>query len=255
MAEPVKNWFGANLAQLLADKLVAVHPAFPAKKFVAKVAKNCDPLEYKGRQALITQCLQEFLPPSYPDALAILLSILGPENPEETGMFKNYWWVGPIALFVETYGLDHYDLSINALAEITKRNTAEYAIRPYIVKYPNQLIEQLSQWAVSPNFHLRRLASEGCRPRLPWAKKLTLFIDDPSPVFAILEMLKTDPSDFVRRSVVNNLNDYLKDNPTPTWALLKTWSKKPHPHTQKILFHALRNERKAGNPKALELVN
>ena len=119
-----------------------------------------------------------------------MLKILGPENENETGMFKEYYWLMPVALFVEKYGLDDFDTSINAISEITKRNTGEYAIRPFIRKYPKETLKIMKKWSKDKNVHLRRLASEGCRPRLPWSQKLDEFIDDPGPILPILENLK-----------------------------------------------------------------
>ncbi len=109
------------------------------------------------------------------------MSILGEENPGETGMFSRFYWVMPIGKYIELYGLNSFETSMQAIGEITKRNTGEYAIRPFIRKYPEQSINQLMVWAQSGNFHLRRLASEGTRPKLPWSKKLDLFIDNRNP--------------------------------------------------------------------------
>ena len=121
----------------------------------------------------------------------------------------------PIAKYVEVYGLDNFELSMQALEAITKRNTAEYAVRPFITHYTDKMLPQMTHWAQSDNFHLRRLSSEGLRPKLPWAKKLDLFIENPAPVFAILELLKDNPIKFVMKSVGNHLADYLKLNPSP----------------------------------------
>ena len=141
-----------------------------------------------------------------------MVAILGEENPNETGMFKHFYWTLPLAKYVEIYGLDDFEASMSAIEEITKRGTGEYAVRAFIKKYPQDSLKTMTQWARSSNFHLRRLASEGLRPKLPWASKLELFISDPSPVFAVLEILKEDEVRFVQRSVANNVADYLKVN-------------------------------------------
>jgi 3-methyladenine DNA glycosylase AlkC len=173
-------------------------------------------------------------------AVSVLLKILGEENPDETGMFSRYYWILPIGKFVEKFGLDHFDLSIKAISEITKRNTGEYAIRPYIRKFPNKTLRQMKLWAVSDNFHLRRLSSEGLRPRLPWATKLETFIDDPEPVFGLLDLLKEDPVQFVKKSVANHLTDWLKVNPEPTIRLIHKWKQSQNEHTIWILHRATR---------------
>lgn len=146
----------------------------------------------------------------------------------------------PIGKFIEMYGLEYFDDSIGAIEEITKRNTGEYAIRPFLRTYPERTIAVMQQRAVSPNFHLRRLASEGCRPKLPWATKLDTFIENPAPVFLILERLIADPIKFVQKSVSNNLTDYLKVNKDAAIAFIKQFEKSENKHTQWILKHATR---------------
>lgn len=154
-----------------------------------------------------------------------------------------FYWLMPAAKFVEKYGLDHYDVSIQAIGEITKRNTGEYAIRPFILQYPEQTLAVMKQWAKSNNFHLRRLATEGLRPKLPWAAKLELFIENPSPVFEILELLKEDPVHFVKKSVGNHITDYLKVNTAAANQLILHWQQSENEHTQWIIKHATRKHK------------
>lgn len=252
--QPHKNYFGLELAHKLAGRIVAVQPTFPAEQFVAQIAARVDELELKDRVALIAAALRECLPADYPAALQILLSILGPENPKEEGMFTYGYHLMPVAYFVEVYGLDHFDHSITALAEVTKRHTAEYAIRPYLGRYPQQTLAVLEGWAVHANAHVRRLVSEGTRPRLPWATRLTAFVDDPGPVLRLLEKLKHDPSPYVRKSVANNLNDIAKDHPDLVLETLSRWSQHAGEETRWITRHALRNLVKQGHPAALKLL-
>ena len=117
--------------------------------------------------------------------------------------------------FVEVFGMEpqHWELSLAALERFTERSTSEFAIRAFILNDPERMAEQMLEWADHPNEHVRRLASEGIRPRLPWAQALPLFKRDPSPIVPILEKLKRDPSLYVRKSVANNLNDIAKDHP------------------------------------------
>ncbi len=256
MAEYVqlKYYFGKELAQLLSQKIKPIYPEFKSRAFINRVAKHVDGLELKARVEVITDTLHDYLPQDYPQAYEILKQCLGPENDQETGMFKEFYWVMPIALYVEKYGLDHFKVSIKMIEEITKRNTGEYAIRPYIVKYPKQTLTVMKRWSKSKNVHLRRLASEGLRPRLPWAKKITLYCDNPAPMFEILENLKSDTSAFVRKSVANHLNDLLKENYNYTFAALKRWHKDATDETRWIIKHALRNELKKSNPAAQKLI-
>ena len=238
----LKQHFGVNLAELLATKIEQVYPKFDHPTFIRDIDQSVFQLELVARTALIAKALREHLPDNYTKALKILLKIVGPENEKETGMFTTGYWLWPVAKFVELYGTDHFDESMEAIYEITKRHTGEYAIRPFVRKYPRESLRLIRRWAKDPNVHVRRLASESLRPRLPWAQKMTLFIDNPAPVFGVLELLKDDPSNFVQKSVANNINDYLKDNPKAALALLKQWKPDATPQRTWIIKHALRNE-------------
>ena len=170
-------------------------------------------------------------------------------------MFTNFYWIMPIAKFVEKYGLDHFQLSMTAIAEITKRNTGEYTIRPFIDAYPKEALSIMKIWSKDSNKHLRRLASEGGRPRLPWASKLDRYIKNPKPLLPILNQLKDDKSKYVQKSVANCLNDILKDNPEIGKGLIEKWQSSATNERQWIIRHALRNLIKAGDPWALAIVS
>lgn len=157
----ITEQFGKELAVLLSDKITQVWNKFDKKRFASAVQRKCKGLTYTQRIELFADELRLHLPEDYEKSVKILMDILGEENPNETGMFSTYYWIMPIGKFVEKYGLDHYDLSIHAIGEITKRNTGEYAIRPYIRKYPEKTLRVMKRWAKSNNYHLRRLASEG----------------------------------------------------------------------------------------------
>lgn len=250
----LKLWFDKDLAKDLADKIVAVQSDFQKKSFVSQIDKGVDPLELKDRVELIADALQSHISGTYLKQLKTLLKILGPENEEETGMFSNFYWVMPIAKFIEKYGLDHFEPSMNAIAEITKRNTGEYTIRPYIDKYPKDSLAIMKGWAKDSNTHLRRLASEGGRPRLPWATKLERFIKNPKPLIPILNQLKDDKSKYVQKSVANCLNDILKDNPETAKTIIEKWQKGATKERQWIIKHALRNLIKANDSWAIDVV-
>ncbi len=250
----LKYWFDKELAILLADKITRHYPDFDRKAFVSAVDQQVPELELKDRVEVITDELYKALDHDYSEGLQILMQILGPENPEETGMFTNYYWVMPIAKYVEKYGLDFFNQSMQAIEEITRRNTGEYTIRPFIEKYPVKTIDKMKTWSNSPNFHVRRLASEGVRPRLPWASKLDQFIIDPSPILPILSNLNDDPSRYVQKSVANCLNDILKDNVEIGRSLLDEWSQGEMTGSRKwIIRHALRKQVKDGKDWAIQL--
>ena len=250
----LKYNFNKELAELLAAKIFKVYTRFPQKKFIEKVDNKVRDLELKKRIEVITDALHEFLPTEYGEAIKILSQILGPSNINETGMFKDGYWLMPVAFFVEKYGINYFKDSTTAIYEITKRNTGEYAVRPFLVKYPEEMLSLMLKWSEDKDVHVRRLASEGVRPRLPWAKKLEQFITDPKPILPILENLKADESMFVKKSVANNLNDILKDNYDIGIKVLKEWSKSKNRDTRWIIKHALRNEIKRGNSEALEIL-
>jgi 3-methyladenine DNA glycosylase AlkC len=236
----ITDAFGENLAKILSDKIVGIYKNFPAKEFCKSVKKEVVGKSYTERVGIIADNLRKYLPERYPEALTILTSILGPENPEETGMFSNFYWIMPVGKFIEKYGLDDFSISISAIEAITKRNTGEYAIRPFAIKYPEKVLTVCKKWAKSKNFHLRRLASEGLRPKLPWAPKLYIWNKNPKSVFEILEILKEDEVKFVKKSVGNHLRDWLKVNPKEANKIVLKWSKSSNAHTQWILKHALR---------------
>lgn len=231
---------------MLSEKICVICPSFDSNAYIEAIKKQCVDKSYTQRIDLHAAELRAYLPKDYTQAVAILMRILGDENSNETGMFTHYYWVMPLGKFVEKYGLNDYELSIKAIEKITKRNTGEYAIRPYIRMHPKVTLKVMKQWAESKSFHLRRLASEGLRPKLPWSTKLDAFVENPKPVFEILELLKEDDIKFVRKSVANHLTDYLKVNPEPTTALLKKWNTSNHKNTQWIVKHATRKMKVLG---------
>jgi 3-methyladenine DNA glycosylase AlkC len=249
----LKLWFDVELTQRLSKKLAEQNPTFPSAEFVNRLEKDLDPLELKGRVERIADEFHWAFDEDFTRGARELVQILGPENEKETGMFTDYYWVMPIAAYVEKYGLDHWSESMYALEEITKRNTSEYAIRPFIKKHFDKTMHQMVKWSLNENKHLRRLASEGVRPRLPWAKKLETFVNDPRPILPILNNLKDDTSKYVQKSVANCLNDILKDNQEIGKEVIQAWSQGNMGKERKwIVKHALRNHIKAQEPWALK---
>jgi 3-methyladenine DNA glycosylase AlkC len=252
--QPFKAYFGPPLIEDLAQRLLAVYPAFSAAAFVAEVTPQLAPLELKARVAAIAAGLRRHLPPDYPAAVALLVAILDPPHGEAEGMFTDGWYLMPVAAFVEHYGLEHLDVSLDAMHAITQRHTAEFAIRPFLLRYPEQTLATLRAWTRDPSFHVRRLVSEGTRPRLPWAARLPAFLADPAPVLELLESLKDDPSAYVRKSVANNLNDIAKDHPELVLATLTRWRQGASDTRWWVIRHALRTLVKQGHPEALRLL-
>lgn len=253
--KPLKLWFDEDLCRLLSAKILIIYPDFQSRDFLRIVSSKIEPLELKDRVEVFSDILYNLFDSNFENGVEILLKILGPENVNETGMFKEFYWVMPIAKFVEKYGLEHLDVSIKAMEEITKRNTSEYTIRPFLKKYPKKMIDQMMIWAESENTHLRRLASEGGRPRLPWASKLDQFIEDPTPLLPILRKLKDDSSKYVQKSVANCLNDILKDNPEIAKTEIESWIPANSTERKWIIKHALRNFRKIEDSWAISILD
>ena len=245
MAERLKDIFFThesvnNLAKALAD----VWDGFDIEGFVASMfTDEFAAMELKAKMRYTTQCLHKFLPEDYRQALDILKKAAPNIKGAEAMSMPDY---------VDLYGMDDWAASLPALRFFTRFASAEFAIRPYIVKDPQKTMDTLLQWADDEDEKVRRLASEGCRPRLPWAMALPEFKKDPSLIFPILEKLKNDPSEFVRRSVANNLNDISKDHPDVVLDLCGQWLGISN-ETDKIVKHACRTLLKSGDTKAMRL--
>lgn len=246
----LKNLFDKALLKRISSSITSVYPKFNQKSFL-QIASALQKLEMKPRVLLIRDQLKKNLPENYAKALDILLTSL-----EKNTLSGFDLW--PYTEFVQTYGLDHLQTSLNALQKMTPRFTAEWAIRPFITKFPKETMKFLLQSTHSRDEHVRRWASEGTRPRLPWGTRLQEFIKDPSPTLAILEELKFDSSLYVRKSVANHLNDIAKDHPQVVIDVLQSWKDQAEGEdTAKInwiIHRALRTLIKEGHPKALGLV-
>ncbi|MCF8260074.1 MAG: DNA alkylation repair protein [Melioribacteraceae bacterium] len=244
MPEPFKNLITRKVVTEFAEEINSVFPKFEIEKFLSSVFDlNWENEELKQRFRHLTISTFNALDLPYKEAIKILMEV--PHN-------KSTWTSFVYPDFVEFYGVDYYKESIPALELFTQRSSSEFAVRPFIVKYPDKMMKQMLKWSKHKNHHVRRLSSEGCRPRLPWAMALPQFKKDPAPIIPILENLKDDESEYVRKSVANNLNDITKDNPDLVLSLAKDWLGKSG-NTDKILKHGLRTLLKKGNPEALEL--
>ena len=220
----LKEFINRQLVEQIAGRISLVHTPFERGGFVESVAAKLENLELKQRFAWVADKLREYLPDDYPTALGILVRIL--EN--EDGRFEPIEDAGfrlqPIPTFVYLHGLDHPQASLDAMPAITRHTSCEGAIRPYIIRHPELTLERLHQWTLDDSEHVRRLVSEGSRPRLPWWPQLTALIADPAPSLALLERLKDDPALYVRRSVANHLNDIGKDHPALLLERMEAWS-------------------------------
>lgn len=241
----LKDLLNAQALARIARAAVQVHPGFDERAYLARARKGLEALSLMQRMSHAADCLHAQLPPDYPEALKIVRQMA----PLLPGGFADM----VLPEFVGRHGLNHFELSLSALRDLTPYSSAEFAIRPYIAQDPETVLAQALRWAEDDNAHVRRLASEGTRPRLPWARRLPLLMAEPQRAQPILEKLRADPSDYVRRSVANHLNDMAKDHPAWVLDLLESWPR-DQAETQWITKHALRNLIKAGHPRALKLV-
>lgn len=248
--QPLKDQFfsKAYITTLAAD-VKAARPDFDAAAFTRRVLdRNWKNRELKDRMHHVADCLHAALARDYKSCIRLLTPIVQRRIKEKTNSFGDMIFPD----FVERYGLGDFKPSVKALEIFTAACSSEFAVRPFIVRYPQEMMRQMLQWSKHKSEHVRRLASEGCRPRLPWAMALPEFKRDPRPVLRILENLKSDSSEYVRRSVANNLNDISKDNLEIALQTAERWVKEA-PETKDLVRHALRNELKKGNKRALAL--
>lgn len=250
MADALKDAYNREYIIKLASDLQAVYPPFRSNDFVESVMdETWDNLELKGRMRQITLNLGKFLPDDYATAIGIIDKVISGYGDWLTGF-------GAMSFpdFIEIFGQDEalWDTSIAALERYTEHASAEFAVRPFIINHEEKMMAQMYAWTKSNNEHVRRLASEGCRPALPWAQALPKFKKDPTPILPILEQLKADPDAYVRKSVANNLNDISKTHPDLVAKIAKEWLGK-NEHTDWVVKHACRTLLKKGNRDVLAL--
>lgn len=256
MADALKTFFSPALVERLAAEIARVHPAFAAQSFIRDASLGLDALELLDRGKHIATALGAHLPQAYPDALDVLLRSLGPVHASDellgVGMAPFFYF--PHTVFVAERGLDHYDLSLRAQLELTKRFTAESSMRPYIAHDPERAFENMRVWAKDSDAHVRRLVSECTRLRLPWAPRVPWLDAHPERILELLELLKDDPSTMVRRSVANNLNDLGKSRPDLLLATCAAWLEGASEERRALVEHALRSAVKRGDAKVLKLL-
>ncbi|RBP40501.1 3-methyladenine DNA glycosylase AlkC [Roseimicrobium gellanilyticum] len=244
-APALKEWFNEARFRTMAADVVAVHPKFDAKAFLAATLPGLEPLNLMQRLRRMTEGLHATLPSDYEKTLGILRNVA----PRIDHNFVTL----VLPDYVSQYGLEHFEPSMEALKFFTPFGSAEFAIRPFLRQDLKRTLKVMHGWSRDKDEHVRRLASEGCRPRLPWSFRLDALIKDPSPVLPILSNLKADPSLYVRKSVANHLNDITKDHPDWVLDLLAEWPME-HEHTAWIAKRALRTLIKKGDKRALAVI-
>jgi 3-methyladenine DNA glycosylase AlkC len=250
MTALLKDCYNPAFVRDLAEKTAQFRPSFPVQEFISAVLnEDWEGRELKERMHWVADQLYNHLGLDYPEAIELLLQV----EPILDSERKNHALT--LLVFpdvVERFGLEHWEVSMNAMENFTKASSAEFAIRPFLKQDSERGMQQMMEWALHEHEGVRRLASEGCRPRLPWAMALPDFKRDPSPVLPVLEQLKADPSLYVRRSVANNLNDIAKDHPERVLDVAEAWFGESE-ETDWLVRHGLRTLLKQGRPRALAL--
>lgn len=243
--EPLKDTlYTREILKELAGAISAEYPAFRTASFLRRVfTAEWKTLELKQRMRHVTTALHATLDLPYPEAAEVL--------GRAAGHGQGFAFLS-LSDYIEVYGLDDLEASLSALRATTRACSSEFAVRPFLTRYPRPTLKAMRAWARDPDERVRRLASEGSRPRLPWGKAIPALKADPSPTLPILEALRADPSPMVRRSVANHLNDISKDHPEVFLDLARRWLG-ASPETDALLKHAARTLLKAGNSDTAQL--
>jgi 3-methyladenine DNA glycosylase AlkC len=259
MAEPFKNLLNKNIVEGMAGHFKRQWSSFDDKGFVKDATKNFDSLELKARSDRITDTMIKYFPTDFEKAGEIMLESLGTQLDDDISAGKvdtkgiAGWAIVPLTRYVGLCGHDHFDLSMMLFKEMTKRDSSEFGIRFFLQESPEKTLSVLKTWALDSNQHVRRLVSEGSRPRLPWAMSLPNYIKDPSSVIELLEHLKDDNKEYVRRSVANSLNDISKDHPDVVAEIAVQWMKGSSKERKKLIRHACRTLLKDGHRGTLKV--
>lgn len=247
--------------ECLAHNLRLASAHFDAAGFRRRAHEGLAPLGILARGQHLARVLRRHLPPRYAEAVAVLLRSLTPPLTATTQLGLGVFFYLPHVCFVASYGLDAhenggedpFEVSMRAQYELTRRFSAEFSMRPFLLRRPERTLARLPQWTRDPDPHVRRLCSEGTRPRLPWAPRIPALVQDPRPALPILDALKDDADLYVRRSVANHLGDIAKDHPALAFGICERWlADAPEPRKW-VIRHALRHPAKHRVKAALSL--
>ncbi len=257
----LKSLLDSEAIECLAHNLRLAYPSLNAAAFRRDAHEGLEPLGIMDRGQHLAGVLRRHLPGCYEEAVAVLLNSLTPPLTATGDNGLAVFFYLPHVSFVARYGLDEshnagrdpFEVSMRAQYEITKRFSAEFSIRPFLIRWQERTLERLMHWTRDADPHVRRLCSEGTRPRLPWAMRIPALVKDPRPALPILEALKDDPELYVRRSVANHLGDIAKDHPALVFALCERWLAGADEDRRWLIRHALRHPARKGVKEALRL--
>ena len=258
MPEPFKNLLNKSVIEGMAEYFAPHCSSFDKTAFVADATNNLEALELKQRTDRIVETMVKHLPDDFEQAAAVVLASLNSSDDADHPNGISGWPVISLTYYVGLQGESkkHFKSSMTLLKAMTKLMSSEFGIRFFILEQPKETLALLKQWATDDDHNVRRLVSEGTRPRLPWGMRLQRFVDDPTPVIELLELLKDDESEYVRRSVANNLNDIAKDHPERVAGIAERWMqgenhKGVSKHRERLVRHACRTLIKDGHQKTL----
>jgi 3-methyladenine DNA glycosylase AlkC len=257
----LKDLLDREAVECLGGNLSIVHPAFDAKAFRESALDGLAPLGIMDRGKHIAKAMRLHLPQRFDAAVEVLLRSLTPPTTVGSGIGLAVFFYLPHSAFVAEFGHDSagnggedpFDAAMLAQYEITKRFTAEFSMRPFLIKSQERTLARLMQWTADEDENVRRLCSEGSRPRLPWGMRIPAFIKDPAPTLPILEALKDDDSLYVQRSVANHLGDIAKDHPALVFELCERWLDGAGKARKWLIRHAVRHPAKKGVAEAIRL--
>ncbi|MCE7043257.1 DNA alkylation repair protein [Dyadobacter sp. CY312] len=223
MSSLLKDIYSPLFYDKLADSFSTSIPSFDKAKFIADIfTDNFKSMELKQRMKHTALALHRFLPAEFSKTVPILQKMIDQLLADHFRSDALEFMFLPD--YIETYGIDDYENAVTALEFTTQFVSCEFAVRPFLIKYGEKMISQMKSWSLHSSARVRRLASEGSRPKLPWAMAVPALKKDPTSIIPILENLKTDVSESVRRSVANSLNDIAKDHPEIVLEIASRWS-------------------------------
>ena len=252
---------GPTLVRLIGQSLAEVVPGFDERRFRREASRDLDGLELKERAACIARAMAAQMPTAFEDLTPLLIESLGPPLERTDGNGLAPFFYLPHTELIAVHGPSSFESGMAANYEVTKRFTAEFSIRPFLVRHRSKCLRVLRRWARDDDPHVRRLVSEGTRPRLPWACRLADFQADPHLTLPLLEMLKDDGEPYVRRSVANHLGDIAKDHPGLALDVCDRWLREANrsgdttaaANRRWIVRHALRHPAKKGHARAIAI--
>lgn len=245
----IKDIYSVKFYEHFGSVAATVLPQFDRQLFKNLIfIPEFDQMEWKQRMKHTTVVLHHFLPNSFPEAVGFIQQIIEKLRQKLVGEDMLAYMFFPD--YIETYGQEDFKTSVKAFEFVTQFISCEFAVRPFIIRYSDKMLTEMVKWSLHKSPKVRRLASEGSRPRLPWAMALPALKSNPEPILPILENLKNDPSEYVRRSVANNLNDIAKDHPDIVLEIARKW-KAGSKETAAIVKHGSRTLLKKGNLEIL----